>query len=335
MSLIDVIVPCYNYGRYLRGCVESVLSQESVDVRVLIIDDASQDHTAQVGKTLAAEDNRVEYRRHAANWGHIETYNDGLEWACGDYTLLLSADDQLTPGSLHRAARLMDDHPEVGLTYGKVIKTSDLEPEPCRISEEYNWMIIPGREFLELCCRGNSSAENIVPTPTAVVRTALQKELGGYRKDLPHAGDLEMWLRFAAHSSIGKVEVEQAYYRFHDANMYKKFLGIKDLLQRKAAWDALFEGYGQRVKDCEQVRRLAYRRLAEGAFWLGSEAFDRCDEETCRQLLDLALEYDPTLRRWPGWYRLRLKRAMGSTVWGHLRPLVRRVRRHRQVSALE
>ena len=50
----------------------------------------------------------------------------------------------------------MDDHPEVGFTYGKVIKTSDLEPEPCRISEEYNWMIIPGREFMELCCTGNS-----------------------------------------------------------------------------------------------------------------------------------------------------------------------------------
>ena len=47
MSRVDVIVPCYNYGRFLRECVESVLSQP-VDVRVLIIDDASTDDTPQV-----------------------------------------------------------------------------------------------------------------------------------------------------------------------------------------------------------------------------------------------------------------------------------------------
>ena len=328
MSRVDVIVPCYKYGHYLRGCVESVLDQRGVDVRVLIIDDASPDHTAEVGAALAAQDGRVEFRRHAANCGHIETYNEGLEWAGGDYTSLLSADDQLTPGALPRAARLMDAHPEVGFTYGKVIKTSNPEAEGCRIPREYGWTILTGPEFLELSCTGDSYGENIVPTPTAVVRTALQKELGGYRKDLPHAGDMEMWMRFAAHASVGKVETEQAYYRFHKSNMYINYIGIKDLLQRKAAFDALFEAYGKRIEDGRRLRQLAGRRLAEGAFWMGSGAFDRGEEEACRRLLDLALEIDPTLRRWPGWYRLRLKRALGPAVWGLVRPLVRQLRLH-------
>ncbi len=47
MSFVDVIVPCYRYGHFLRECVESVLEQE-VNVRVLIIDDASPDDTAEV-----------------------------------------------------------------------------------------------------------------------------------------------------------------------------------------------------------------------------------------------------------------------------------------------
>ena len=55
MSRVDVIVPCYNYGRFLRECVESVLSQP-VEVRVLIIDDASTDDTPEVAAALAAED---------------------------------------------------------------------------------------------------------------------------------------------------------------------------------------------------------------------------------------------------------------------------------------
>jgi len=39
MSTVDVVIPCYNYARYLSGCVSSILSQPRVDVRILIIDD--------------------------------------------------------------------------------------------------------------------------------------------------------------------------------------------------------------------------------------------------------------------------------------------------------
>ena len=128
MSRVDVIIPCYRYGHFLRGCVESVLSQEGVDVRVLVLDDASPDHTAEVGEALAREDRRVTFRRHAANRGHIATYNEGLAWATGDYTLLLSADDLLTPGALGRAVAVLEAHPEVVLAYGREIRTADPRP---------------------------------------------------------------------------------------------------------------------------------------------------------------------------------------------------------------
>src|SRR6476620_6267283 len=52
---VSVIVPCYNYAHYLTMCVESVLDQESVDVRVLVIDDCSTDETPVVGARLAAD----------------------------------------------------------------------------------------------------------------------------------------------------------------------------------------------------------------------------------------------------------------------------------------
>src|SRR6185437_3108423 len=99
-----VVIPCYNYGRYLRECVHSVLSQAGADVRVLILDDCSRDATPEIGAALAAEDSRVEYRRHAVNRGHIATYNEGLiGWAAAEYCMLLSADDLLTPSALSRA----------------------------------------------------------------------------------------------------------------------------------------------------------------------------------------------------------------------------------------
>src|SRR6516164_9433107 len=101
---IDVFIPCYNYGGFLYQSVNSVLSQVGVDVRALVIDDASPDNTAEVASALAREDSRVTVIRHSTNKGHINTYNEGIEWASADYMLLLPADDYLLPGALRRAA---------------------------------------------------------------------------------------------------------------------------------------------------------------------------------------------------------------------------------------
>src|SRR5689334_14702632 len=115
MSSVSVVIPCYNYGHYLQECVGSVLAEQpEVDVRVLIIDDASADDSAQVAKQIAADDPRVDVIVHSTNLGHLTTYNEGLlDWANGDYAVLLSADDQLTPGALTRACALLDARPEV------------------------------------------------------------------------------------------------------------------------------------------------------------------------------------------------------------------------------
>src|SRR5664279_4812688 len=101
MAKIDVVIPCYNYGRFLEECVRSVLDQPIKDVRVLIIDDASSDNSLSVAEMLSKADPRVSVIAHAANRGHILIYNEGLiDWASAEYSLLLSADDLLTEGAL-------------------------------------------------------------------------------------------------------------------------------------------------------------------------------------------------------------------------------------------
>ena len=61
MSRVDVVIPCYNYGQFLADCVSGALDdQPGVDVRVLIIDDASQDDSAEIARKLAAADDRIE-----------------------------------------------------------------------------------------------------------------------------------------------------------------------------------------------------------------------------------------------------------------------------------
>ena len=218
VSQVSIIVPCYKYAHFLDECVGSVVTQPGVDVRVLIIDDASPDDTPAVAAALAARDSRIAYRRHAVNQGHIATYNEGLAWADGDYTVLLSADDMLTPGALLRATRLLDAHPEVGFVYGPAVTfAGEPRPQPRIPSEAIQWRVWQGREWLEAMCASNLF---YISTPAVIVRTRLQHELGGYRAELPHAGDTEMWMRFAAHAAVGEIlDADQAYYRIHGRNM--------------------------------------------------------------------------------------------------------------------
>jgi glycosyltransferase involved in cell wall biosynthesis len=278
MSRVSVIIPCYGYGHLLWQCVESVLHQPDVDVRVLILDDASPDETPAVASAiLATEARRVEYRRHRVNRGHIATYNEGLAWADGEYTLLLSADDLLTPGALSRAAQLLDANPEVGFVYGGSVTFTTGGPLPgARTpSGRCAWRIRDGMEWLESVCR---AGHVYIRSPEVVVRTGLQQTLGGYRADLPHSGDSEMWMRFAVHGAVGEiVDADQAYYRLHGQNMHQRQFSepLTELRQRKAAFDAVFDTFGERIPGRARLRAEANRRLAREAFGAASAALDR------------------------------------------------------------
>jgi hypothetical protein len=327
---VSVFVPCYKYGHYLRGCVESILRQEGVDVRVLILDDSSPDNTPDVARELMREDSRVEYHRNAKNLGHIETYNVGIEWCSGDYCLLLSADDMLTPGALARAARVMDQRPEVVLTYGREIRAAELRFEDAPKPAEYGFRVVSGDEFWAM---SSVNAGNLVPTPTAIARTSVQKQVGGYRKDLPHSGDMEMWLRLATHGSVGIIDVPQGFYRTHGQNMSGGYAGLGDLQQKKAAFAAAAERFGDRLGDIACILAHVDRVLAQEVFWVASKRFDAGDIETTRRCLDYALELNPELPNWGPWRRFRLKRLVGPAVWGAVRPLVDWARRRRTVNA--
>lgn len=217
MSSVDVVVPCYNYGRYLKGCVQSILSQRDVDVRVLIIDDVSPDNTPAIAEQIIAADSRVSYKRNEVNLGLIGTANKGvMDWARADYVVLLSADDALTPGSLARATTLMDARPDVVLTYGTALMLHDDAAE-LGVGDPHDpeFAVVPGWLFL----RRMFDYGNSVPSPCAVMRTSIQHRIGGYDPQFKHTSDVDMWMRAAAVGSVGAVNAVQGLYRWHAANM--------------------------------------------------------------------------------------------------------------------
>jgi glycosyltransferase involved in cell wall biosynthesis len=323
MSSVHVIIPCYKYGHFLDECVQTVLQQEAVETRVLIIDDASPDDTPVVASRLARADRRVEYRRHPVNRGHHPTYNEGLAWASGDYTLLLSADDALMPGALKRAVGLMEARREVGFVYGGAVRAASLPPRS-RATTPYDTRVVSGFEFIRSVCQ---SGLNPVATPTAITRGPLQRQLGGYRDELPHSGDLEMWLRFAVHGAVGYIDAPQALYRQHDVNMHIPYeASIRYLEQRRAAFDLLFANYGGAIPNGGALYDGVRRLIATETFWHACHAFDRGDVALCRHALAFAVDSHRSIRSLPSWKRLAVKRLVGHRVWTAVEPSIMRLR---------
>jgi hypothetical protein len=307
--------------------VESVLTQSFSSVRVLIIDDASPDNTSEVASDLAKGDSRVTFLKHLSNKGHIATYNEGIEWASSDYMLLLSADDYLLPGALDRAVKLMDANPEVAFSFGNALERgpSGVETPICNITWKANSRILAGFRFIEM-----SGPRNLVPTPTAVVRTQLQQRLGGYRSDLTHSGDMEMWLRLAAHGSVGMLKDYQAVYRRHAGNMSLAYMEegfLPDIQQRKAAVDYFFQTCGPLLPDRRRLQRKFYRLLARDAVGLGSSAFNAGKIQSSRALCDFALGICPEIRWSLAWMKFACKRRVSYKAWRALLPIWAVIRR--------
>ncbi|MGZ7259698.1 glycosyltransferase family 2 protein, partial [Streptococcus pyogenes] len=75
--LLSVVVPTFNYGRYLAQTVGSILAQGIESIEILVLDNASTDETPQVMATFAA-DERVRYMRNRRNFGVGSSGHNGL-----------------------------------------------------------------------------------------------------------------------------------------------------------------------------------------------------------------------------------------------------------------
>jgi glycosyltransferase involved in cell wall biosynthesis len=274
-SSVSVLIPCYRYGNFLEECAASVLDeQEGVDVRVLIIDDASPDESAEVAHKIAARDHRVEVVVHGTNQGNIATFNEGLlEWADGDYCVLLSADDRLTPGALRRSVELLDANPGVGFVYGHALWCVEGTPLAAARTSVRGWSVWPGASWLEHRFR---QAENPIISPEVVVRTSLQQRVGGYDPELPKAADMEMFMRLAASANVGFVRgVDQAYYRVHGNNMSAAVSPLMDLRQRRSVFEVVLDRYGSELPDPKRLSATVHHRLGREALWAAAGVYDR------------------------------------------------------------
>lgn len=205
LPFFSVVIPTYNYARFVTEAVASVLGQEYPHFEVIVVDDGSTDDTqAQLTPVMG----RIRYIRQK-NQGLSAARNAGIQAARGEYIALLDSDDAWHPRKLALQARYLADHPETG-----VLATEHL------LNLANGWPKVadhgtPVRAYPldELVMRSWFAPSSVV------IRKESFNRVGPFDIGLRSVEDRDMWIRIACHFPVQQLRVPLCWYRIHDANM--------------------------------------------------------------------------------------------------------------------
>jgi len=96
---ISIIIPVYNSEKYLKECIDSILSQTFLDFELVLVNDGSTDSSGKICDEYALKDSRVRVF-HKENGGVSAARNTGIKAAKGKYVTFVDADDKVKPSFL-------------------------------------------------------------------------------------------------------------------------------------------------------------------------------------------------------------------------------------------
>lgn len=212
--IVSVVIPCYNYGRYVVEAVDSCLNSTFDDIEIIVVNNGSTDpYTNQVLSGLSKPKTKIIHIEH--NKGLSNGRNVGIQAAKGRYILPVDADDMIHPTLIEKAYRVLEDKPEVGFV------TVGVE---CFGDWYYLWLP-PAFDFNRLLM------ENIACVSSLFRKQAWQ-DVGGYNESMLNGyEDWDFWISLAEKGWLGDAIPEYLlHYRRHSSNMSSESAKIHDAL---------------------------------------------------------------------------------------------------------
>lgn len=202
----SVMIPAWNSQEFLAGTIESVLASDLPQgSQVEIVDDCSTDGTAAIAARYAGAG--VSYFVHDSQQGAPANFNASIRLARGELVHLLHADDAVVRG-FYTAADHALSQPAVNAFVCRTQYITDRgEPMTATRSESRTGTWADASSVL--------AVSNRVRPPGIAVRRSAYEDVHGFREDLPHAADWEMWSRLAKHGPIWFEDRILARYRVH------------------------------------------------------------------------------------------------------------------------
>ena len=232
MPVVSISVPTYNYGRFLRQCIESVQLQTFANWELIVCDDCSEDETREVALECVKGDARIRYVRNKVRLGMVPNLKRAAELARGRYIKMLCSDDWLTPTCLERMVDLMEAHPSVVLATTAETRTDE---SGLAIGQDFLFgepvSIIPGQKMIDRMVCGEGFGGN----SSFMIRADAYREVGGYDSGRLYLGDYDLAARLCRIGDYCHTDEPLFYGRMHGASSSsldpKRLFDMIDLLE--------------------------------------------------------------------------------------------------------
>jgi glycosyltransferase involved in cell wall biosynthesis len=207
-GLVSVVIPCYNQARFLGEAIESVLAQTYPRFEIVVVDDGSTDRTVEVARSYDAV--RCVSQR---NQGQGAARNEGLKHISGEFVAFLDSDDRLLKRALEVGLRCLADHPEAAFAAGRCV---GIGVDGIQRHTTHD-PLVERHHYLELL------ANNYIWMPgTVMFRTAIVRQVGGFKTTVSGAEDYDLYLRIARNHRIWCHDQVIAEYRQHGMSTSRK-----------------------------------------------------------------------------------------------------------------
>jgi glycosyltransferase involved in cell wall biosynthesis len=234
--LWSVMIPTYNCAKYLRQTLESVLAQDpgSDHMQIEVVDDYSTDNPENVVGDIGLD--RIDFHRKPSNEGVTANFNTCIQRSRGYLVHILHGDDYVLPNFYSQMAKAAEECPNTSFIYSRALvidADGQMETVSARIKglEEESHNV------------GDLFYANHFRAPGVVIRRSFYEKHGGFRQELSHVTDWEMWVRAIALG--GGVSINHIYsaYRDHAANETNSLMrsaeNLRDCLRLGSLWNDL------------------------------------------------------------------------------------------------
>lgn len=208
---VSVCMKVLNGESLVARSIECIRNQSFENFEFIIVDDGSTDGTWAILENMAAEDDRIILLRNDKNEGLPRSGNRALEMASGQFLALQDADDWSYPQRLEKQVMFLEEHEDHVAVGSQMLVMNDVGL-PIRL-----WKVpLHHEEIDHLHLNGFGG---MLPHPAMMVRTAVLKEIGGYREEYPVADDYDLLLRLAEMGRICNLRDVLVRYTQHSGNI--------------------------------------------------------------------------------------------------------------------
>lgn len=210
---VSVCIPTYRYGRYIAETIDSILGQTFTDFELLIVDDNSQDGTADIVVSYAQRDPRIRFSVNPENLGMVKNWNYCLSQAQGDYIKFVFGDDLLaSPDSLARMVSLLDADQSISLVASSRNLINERSEVQAIASGFHKDCTLPGTEVINYCLLRQ---KNLIGEPTVTMFRRSQAGRG-FKENYQQIVDLEMWFHLLEQGRFAYISDQLCSFRVHE-----------------------------------------------------------------------------------------------------------------------